>query len=151
MKKTIFDPTLKQQLLARIDKLTPTADRKWGKMNVAQALRHMSLGNQMALGELSVESKRFGPIKKKIFRFFLLNMPVPKGKAETFPPMNMVNLNIDPTDFEAERSNLKSYIQKLSTATSFAEENSFGGKFSRDDWGRLMYNHTNHHLKQFGV
>ena len=151
MKKTIFDPTLKQQLLARIDKLSPTANRKWGKMNAAQALRHMALGNQMALGEFLVESKPFGALKKKLFRLILLNVPAPKGRAETLPPLNVVNLNIDPTDFEAERSNLKSYIQKISTATSFAEENSFGGKFSRDDWGRLMYNHTNHHLKQFGV
>ena len=151
MKKTIFDPTLKQQLLARIDNLSPTANRKWGKMNASQALRHMALGTQMALGELLVESKPFGALKKKLFRFVLLNVPAPKGKAETLPPLNMVKLNIDPTDFEAERANLKSYLEKASTSTSFAQENSKAGRFSPDDWGRLTYNHLDHHLKQFGV
>jgi AraC-like DNA-binding protein len=25
------------------------------------------------------------------------------------------------------------------------------GNFSKDDWGKLNYNHTDHHLRQFGV
>ena len=151
MKKTIFDPTLKQQLLARIDKLSPTANRKWGKMNAAQVLRHIAIGYQMSLGEGAEPIQPGGIVKKKIFRFMLLNMPVPKGKAPTFPTFNMVELGINSTDFEAERKNLKSYLEKASTATLFASENPMAGKFSRDDWGKLMYTHTNHHLKQFGV
>ncbi len=151
MKKTIFDPTLKQQLLARIDKLTPSANRKWGKMNVAQSLRHIAIGYQIALGEKPEQMQPGGGLKKKIFRFMLLNAPIPKGKAPTFPSLDMVALGVDPKDFEAERMNLKSYIESASRATSFAPANAMAGAFSRDDWGRLMYNHTDHHLKQFGV
>ncbi len=151
MKKTIFDPTLKQQLLARIDNLKPTTNRKWGKMNATQALRHIAMGYKMSLGEGQEPIQSGGMIKKKIFRFMILNMPIPKGKAPTFLTFNMVDLGINPTDFQAEIAHLKSYIEKTATSTSFAPENPMAGQFSRVDWGRLMYKHTDHHLKQFGV
>ena len=90
-------------------------------------------------------------IKKKLMKFFLLNVPAPKEKAETYPSFNTVSLGIDPPDFEGERNELKTYIEKFTKATKLPDENPIGGKFSPDDWGKLMYNHCDHHLKQFGV
>ena len=78
-------------------------------------------------------------------------MKPPKGKAKTFPEIDMVGNGITPEDFEEERRNLKNYVDKFDKADSLLAENAYGGKFSRDDWGLLMYNHTDHHLRQFGA
>jgi hypothetical protein len=150
MKKNILDSEGRQAILSRIEKLTPESKALWGKMNVRQTLRHMRFGYQMPLGEIS-EPEEGGVLKKKIMKFFLLNVPAPKEKAETYPSFNTVSLGIDPPDFEAERRELKEYIQRFSEASSLLENNPMAGKFQREDWGRLMYNHCDHHLKQFGV
>lgn len=150
MKKSIFDPQGRASLLTRIDKLTPAAKNLWGKMNVRQGLRHMRYAFQMPIGEI-IEPSSGNILKKKIMKFFLLNAPVPKAKAETYPSFNTVSLGIDPPDFETEREELKAYIRKFSDASTYLAESPIGGKFSPEDWSRLMYIHTDHHLKQFGV
>jgi hypothetical protein len=151
MKKNMFQPEAKAEILARIDSLTPDAKNKWGKMNVRQGLRHMSFAFANAIGDHPVTVPKGGTIKKKLMKFFLLNIPVPKGKAETFPEFNTVNLGIDPPNFEAERTNLKTQIEKFVNATKLIPESAGGGPFSREDWGRLMYTHTDHHLREFGA
>lgn len=150
MKKNILTQSDKESILSRIDKLSPSSERLWGKMNVNQALHHMMLGFKIPLGELT-EPSSGGPTKQRLFKWMLMNIPAPKGKAETYSSMNTVTLGIDPVDFEAERAQLKSYIEKFVTAPSYIPNNPKGGPFTREDWGRLMYSHTDHHLKEFGV
>src|SRR5437016_4754676 len=151
MKKTMFDASIKEEILYRIDTLGPKTIAQWGKMNVRQGLRHMTFAFQNALGELPVAKRKGGTLKKKLMKFFLLNAPIPKAKAETLPEFNTVKLSIDPPDFAAEHHALKQYVEKFFHAKTFVPESAAGGRFSPEDWGRLMYNHTNHHLKQFGA
>src|SRR6185503_15190985 len=101
-------------------------------MNPAQGLRHMSFSFKNALGEMPVKASKSGAIKKRLMKFFILNVPSPKGKAETFPEFNTVKLGINPTDFEAERSNLKTYIDKFIHATVLIPESAAGGAFTRE-------------------
>ena len=41
--KNLFDPSVKQEIIDRINKLTPQTQRQWGKMNVSQMLAHVQL------------------------------------------------------------------------------------------------------------
>lgn len=41
--KNLFNNSVKQELIERINKLTPETQRKWGKMNVAQMLAHLQM------------------------------------------------------------------------------------------------------------
>lgn len=149
--KNIFDQPVKQELFSRIDSLTPASKAQWGKMNVNQSLRHMAMAFDVATGELDPTPQKVPPMPKWLLKFFLLNTKPPKERAETFKEMDLVANHIDPTVFEAEKKNLKEAIEKFSKATSLLAENKLGGKFSRDDWGKLNYNHTDHHLRQFGA
>lgn len=151
MKKNIFDPAVKQQILQRIDSLTHESKARWGKMNVRQGLHHMGLTFRNAAGELPVKIQKGSALKKKIMKFFLLNAPIPKGKAETLPEFNTVTNGVDPQDFALEQSNLKASIERFFASKSLAPESASGGEFTREDWGMLMYRHTDHHLKQFGA
>jgi Protein of unknown function (DUF1569) len=149
--KNLFDPKIKEEILSRIDKLAPDSKAHWGKMNVNQNLRHMSLAFDIATGKLNPTPSKPPPIPKWLLKFFLLNAKPPKGKAETFKEMNIVENDINPADFEAERKNLKKAVEDFFNSTSLISENKLVGKFKRNDWGKLNYNHTDHHLRQFGV
>ena len=39
--KNMFDPSVKQEVIDRINKLTAQTQRQWGKMDVAQMLAHV--------------------------------------------------------------------------------------------------------------
>jgi len=41
--KNLFDPAVKQDIIARINKLTPQSKALWGKMNVSQMLAHLQV------------------------------------------------------------------------------------------------------------
>ena len=113
--KNLFDPNVKEDILSRIDKLEPGSKALWGKMNVNQGLRHMSMAFDIATGKLNPTISKVPPMPKWLLKFFLLNAK-PKERAETFIEMNTVSNNINP-----------------------------------DDWEKLNYNHTDHHLRQFGA
>ena len=149
--KNILDPKTKEEIIQRIDKLSPQAKAQWGKMNVNQGLRHMSMALQIPTGELDPTLVNPPKIPRWLMRFFLLNMKPPKERAETYKEMNMVTNNINPSDFNTEKNSLKSRIEKLVASRNFIPVNKLTGKFSRNDWGKLNYNHIDHHLRQFGV
>ena len=149
--KNLFDPSAKNEILSRIDKLKPDSKALWGKMNVNQGLRHMTLGFDVSTGKLDPTPVRLPPMPKRVLKFFLLNVSPPKAKAETFKEMNIVENGINPSDFRTEQNNLKKAVEDFCKSTSLIPENKFAGKFSKNDWGKLNYNHTDHHLRQFGV
>lgn len=48
--KNLFDPTVKQDIITRINTLTPLSPRQWGKMDIAQMLAHLQQPLEVALG-----------------------------------------------------------------------------------------------------
>ena len=149
--KNILDAKTKEEIFQRIDKLFPQATAQWGKMNVNQGLRHMEMAFQIPTGELQTTPVNPPKMPKWLLKFFLLNMKPPKNRAETFKEINMVSTNTNPTDFDTEKNNLKNRIEKFVTTQNLIPENQLVGKFSRDEWGKLNYNHADHHLRQFGA
>lgn len=119
-------------------------------MNVNQGLRHMAMAFEIPVGELDPTPAKVPGMPKWLLKYFLLNVKPPKERAETFVEMNTVAKNINPTDFEAERKNLKEKLNKFTSAATLIPENKLVGKFTKTEWGKLNYNHTDHHLRQFG-
>ena len=149
--KNLLNAEHRKEILNRIDKHNSGAKAQWGKMNVNQSLRHMAMSFDIPLGILDPTPSKIPSMPKWLLKFFLLNVPPPKGGAETFKEMKTVENNINPTDFEAERTALKNAINKMATAATLIPENKLTGKFTKDNWGKLQYNHTDHHLRQFGA
>lgn len=149
--KNLFDQAARQEVLSRIDTLTPGSKAQWGRMNVNQGMRHMAMAFDISNGTLDPTPSKVPPMPKWLLKFFLLNAKPPKERADTFKEMNMVENNINPEEFEAEQKNLKDAIERFSKSTSLIAENKLAGKFCKDDWGKLNYNHTDHHLRQFGA
>ena len=58
---SLFDSSGNQALLDRIDRLTPTTARQWGKMSISQMLTHTQQPLKFALGELTIKRELLGP------------------------------------------------------------------------------------------
>jgi len=149
--KNLLEESAKAELLGRIDRLKAESKAVWGTMNVNQGLRHMNMALDIPIGLLDPTPARQVKMPKWLLKYFLLNVKPPRAKAETFREINMVANGIKPTDFAAEQAGLKDKIIQFFNTATLVPENKLVGKFSRTDWGKLCYNHTDHHLRQFGV
>lgn len=148
--KSIFDPAHHQEIINRINKLTPDTQALWGKMNVSQMLYHCARPLQAATGELKVKrglvSFLFGKMAKKKFTgeaMFSKSLPTDKRFIPTSTP-----------DFNEEKQRLVSILTKfLQTGKSIIsdEPHPFFGKLTADEWDIIQTKHLDHHLNQFGV
>ena len=145
--KNLFESSVKQEIIARINKLTPQTQRLWGKMNVAQMLAHCRMPMGVAEGTHKLSRTFigiiFGPIAKKMLyndKPFKRNLPTDKSfvmKASK--------------DFEKEKQGLITMINNFSEQNMVDEPHPFFGKLTKEQWSKGMYKHLDHHLQQFGV
>ena len=145
--KNLFDAAVKQDIISRINKLTPTTQQLWGKMDTAQMLAHCQMPLGVATGKHKLKSNFFlsliGPLfKKKLFneKPFKRSLPTDKSFIMT-----------DSKDFEKEKQVLIEMINSFSESTMSGEQHPFFGKLSNEEWSRGTWKHLDHHLQQFGV
>jgi len=77
--------------------------------------------------------------------------PKPFLRNTATPPAFVV---ADPRDFDAEMRRLAHLIDRFvqrGADRAARVPHVFFGRLSGDEWGRLMYKHLDHHLRQFGV
>jgi hypothetical protein len=148
--KTIFNEADKNELIQRIEKLTPQSQALWGKMNVSQMLAHCVEATKLPTGEIKT---KFTPIQ--LLGGFFKKPFITGGKpfnknSPTSPELKVV----DQKEFGKEKTNLISAINKAYTNKEHgikSERHPFFGKMSIEEWGILGYKHADHHLGQFGV
>ncbi|MBK7295024.1 MAG: DUF1569 domain-containing protein [Holophagaceae bacterium] len=148
--KSLFNPGDRDALARRLSELEPTAPRQWGKMDSAQMLRHcaMSLGD--VLGERPVKQAFLGKLLTPLIRGQIFGDKPFRRNAPTDPTYVIK----DPLDFDAERARLATLIDRVvqrGTAKTEGMVHPFFGRLSGEQWGRLIYKHFDHHLRQFGV
>ena len=147
--KTIFDTTVRKELIDRVNNLSPNSPTLFGKMKAPQGLHHINGALQMYLGELSFPYHG-NNFKSAILRLFTFSpMPIPKEKAQTVPPL----ISEGEYDIEAEKARFADLIERVASQANLAEwpVSPIFGKLTVDKYGKLGYKHTDHHLKQFGV
>ncbi len=146
---TLADPAARAAIIARFDRLTPTANPRWGKMTAPQMVAHLCDAMRMARGDLAVKPKnmpllRWYPIKMLV----IYVLPFPKNA-----PTAREIISRTPDDFNAEVSAAKALIERNAADIASLPEvdHPVFGKMSRADWGALGHRHIDHHLRQFGV
>jgi hypothetical protein len=148
--KSIFESTTRAEVIKRIDALTTNNKALWGKMTVAQMVRHCSICEEYYFGNIEIKRSFIGRIfGKKAIRSILKdeNSTLQKN-APTSPPF-LVKENIH--DLEGEKAKWKSLVERYSNFQSTEFTHWFFGKLTREQLGQFIYKHTDHHLKQFGV
>jgi hypothetical protein len=145
---TIWDPRCRQRLLARFEKLTPDCRPAWGRMTPAQMLAHLADPLKTAMGSKTAAVKP-GPFSNPIVRTLVIYwLPWPKS-APTSP--EFIHDREEP--FEYNLSTFRTILEEFVASGHSArrEPHPAFGKISGRAWGRLVYRHLDHHLRQFGI
>jgi hypothetical protein len=148
--KNLFEPDAVDEVVSRIDKLQPTTQHQWGKMDVAQMMAHCSAALDMASGRLVLPRLLIGRILGPFVRPIYTNEK-PFSKSS---PTDKKLVIADQRDFTGEREQLKLRVRQFhegGDAKCTAHPHPFFGKLTPQDWSRGMYKHLDHHLRQFGV
>lgn len=148
--KNIFNQLHSEEILNRIDKLSPNSKPQWGKMDVAQMLAHCSSFQDIAMGRSFPTRGWLGVLIGNFVKPIFYNDKPLAQNMSTIPTI----LIVDEKEFETEKEKLK---QKIITFQSNGSEkctthpHPFFGKLTSEQWGKGIYKHLDHHLKQFGV
>ncbi len=149
--KNLFETTRVEEVKARLARLQPDSQRQWGKMNPAQALAHCTAAFEMAMGKVSPPrifiGRLLGPIAKKS----LLVKGEPMRRNATTEKSCFVT---DERDFAVESQRLRESIDRFvagGPAICTKHPHFFFGPLTPVEWAALMYQHLDHHLRQFQV
>lgn len=148
--KNIFDPASTEEILTRIDRLQPDIQPSWGKMNVAQMLAHCSAFQDIATGDSVSPRSWLGLVVGRWAKpVFYNDKPLPRDMS-TIPTLIIP----DPQTFDTEKEILKQKLRTLQTIGPDPQRlrpHPFFGKLTPEEWGKGIYKHLDHHLKQFGA
>lgn len=148
--KSLLEKGSADEVLARIDKLQPATERQWGKMDVAQMMAHCCGALDMASGRLDLPRLFIGRVIGGWVRPIYSN-DKPFSKNNPTAPKLVVS---DQRDFQREREQLKVKVREFQEggeAKCSRHPHPFFGTLTPDEWGRGMYKHLDHHLRQFGA
>lgn len=150
--KNIFKKEVSQEVIDRINKLTPTTKAAWGKMEVAQMLAHLNVQYEMIYE--NEKFKKPNPLLRFILKTFIKKKvvgPKPFAKNGKTSPVFIINST---KDFTKEKERLTKYIlttQANGVDVLLPRDTKSFGKLTADEWNNLFYKHLDHHLEQFGV
>lgn len=146
----LFEPQTAKEIIDRLNNLKPDSQRLWGKMDVAQMLKHCNDALGTATGDVSIKTslmyKLMSPIIKKMV---MEKKPYKQGlpTAKEFIITSQHN-------FDKEKDAVLQRIQKfLNNGAQKVEglKHPAFGKMTAEEWGYSQWKHFDHHLKQFGV
>ncbi len=146
----IFDRQDNLEILERLGKLTPESRPLWGKMTVSQMLAHCQKPIDVLTGKLQLKGGLLGFLFGKMAKNnFLKSL----GFSKNSPTHPLFKIKGEP-DFETEKQLLISQVTllgQLGDESVAIDKHPFFGPMTNEEWGKLMYIHLDHHLKQFNV
>lgn len=148
--KSVFESTTTKEVLDRMAQLQSDSQPLWGKMNAAQMLAHCSAFQEIAVGNLHEPRSWLGLFIGRFAKpVFYNDKPLPQNMS-TMSSIMITNAR----ELEREREILKQKLltlQKDGLQKCHAQIHPFFGKLTAEEWGKGIYKHLDHHLKQFGV
>ena len=147
--KNLFQPDAVEEIMARIDRLNPSLQPQWGKMDVAQMLAHCSTTMNMASGKFVAKRTLLGRIFGQRVRHILTDDSPMRRNSPT-----VKELKVSASDFSREHERLKQSVREFHAGGESGctkHPHPFFGDITPLEWSTGMYKHLDHHLKQFGV
>ena len=148
--KSLFDPAVFQDTVARVEALQASAPRQWGRMTPAQMLEHVARVVDMACGK--------GP-QRQIWPGRLLSWTIRKSFVGEKPfgknaPTGRNFVIQNEPDFAAVKTRLLGVMREFQSQGERGCDgnvHAFFGRLSGAEWGVTQYKHLDHHLRQFGA
>ncbi len=148
--KNLFEAVTVGHVKERLGKLRPDSKPLWGKMDVAQAVAHCAAAMEWAVG-LQLPPRRLVGLLFGRFAKVMIVKEIPMPRNSRTDRRLLVK---DKRDFEVERQRLGELIDRFVTAGPAGcttHPHSLFGKLTPTEWAALMYQHLDHHLRQFQV
>jgi hypothetical protein len=146
--KNLYDAAVKQEIIERINRLTPETPRQWGKMDVAQMLAHLQQPIEIALGKRTIKGSFFMNLILPLFKKTLWDeKPWKKG----LPTEATYITTGEAKDFHKEKAKLLDLISQFHEANVINGKHPVFGQMTKEQWSKSGWKHLDHHLKQFGV
>lgn len=148
--KSLFDKDSYEEIIRRMNALTPDTQRQWGKMEVAQMLAHCKEAFKVPLNNKKMPRMFIGLLLSWMMKSKLYNEEPWKKNLPTAPNFIIK----DQRDLNTEKKELAELITKFYSAghgNVGKFPHPFFGTLSQEQWGKSMYKHLDHHLMQFGV
>ncbi|WP_282019231.1 DUF1569 domain-containing protein [Salegentibacter mishustinae] len=149
--KTIFYKSIREQLIGRIKQVNQSNKAGWGKMNVFQMLNHNTYWNGWILGKNDHTYKQ--TFMGKIFGKIVLKKMIKDEKPfdKNIPTSDQFKAKELDGDLESEKLKWISLIREYEKYNNPNFVHDFFGTMTKEQIGILVYKHTDHHLRQFGV
>jgi hypothetical protein len=139
------------EFISRIDKLTPTTNPIWGKMDVAKMMAHCNVTYELEYENIHPKPNGFVKLMLIIFVKNAIVGPKPYKKNGQTGSQFIIK---DSRKFETEKKRLVDYLNKTQqlgeTYFDGKESHSFG-VLTAQEWSTMFSKHLDHHLTQFGV
>ncbi|UXE65188.1 MAG: DUF1569 domain-containing protein [Chryseotalea sp. WA131a] len=146
--KNINKPSDYEEIVNRVKLLSTANIRQWGKMDLPQMLVHCTAQLKIALGEITAAPQGSFMMRTALGKWIAFsNFTWPRG-TDTPNEMNVHMNSFTVTDIENEKKELLDYLARTKSASQLMPHPFFGA-IRKKEWGRLVYKHINHHLKQF--
>ena len=149
--KNLFEAATVEEVKERMAQLRPESERQWGKMNPAQALAHCSAAMEMATGKICPPRILIGRLLGRVAKKSVIVNGTPMRRNSMTEKSAVVT---DERDFVVERQGLRESMDRFVTGGPGActkHPHFFFGPLTPEEWAALMYQHLDHHLRQFGV
>lgn len=149
--KNIFDKNEATEVINRINNLSPTTQRLWGKMNVSQMLAHCNVAYEMIY---ETKHKKPNAFMRFILKNLVKNKVVGEAPYKHNSPTAPQFIIKDQKEFEQEKKRLIAYIEKTLQLGEAHFDNKVSDSFgvlTKTEWSNMMYKHLDHHLTQFDV
>ncbi len=147
---TIFNSSDREATLKRFETLQPSTQRVWGTMSAEEMLWHLRSQLELALGITRQTTFVKSALAVPPMRWLTLYViPWPKG-SRTATEMNVKKLHPEVKDMATEKRLLFMRLNEVLAAKELNAHPLFG-KMNMTLWGRLIWKHFDHHLRQFGL
>jgi Protein of unknown function (DUF1569) len=147
--KNLFEAATVEEVKGRLAQLRPDSERVWGKMNPAQALAHCSAAMEMAMGAKKPPRIFIGRLLGRFAKKSMIAKEKPMPRNVGTDKSLVVS---DERDFGVERQRLSEFIDRFAAGGPGActrHPHFFFGPLTPVEWAALMYQHLDHHLRQF--
>ena len=149
---SIYDDATTLELFRRLDSLTAQTPGLWGKMSIAQMLKHCAIPYKAIMDNGNIKKGHWyiRIIAKLFFKKSMVN--------EVDYPHNLPTakhfITHDQPDFSSSRELLKNAIREShAKGETFYEGrvHPWIGQLTAREWSNMLYKHLDHHLRQFGA
>lgn len=149
--KSLFIRSDNQEMIDRLNSLTPSSQAQWGKMNVSQMFTHCQAPLNLAFGNVKAKESVLGKLFGSIIKKMIVDNDKPFKKNL---PTDASFVIVDMREFEKEKNALILLIQQFTSTKpeGFSKDrHPIFGKLDHKDWDKLTWKHLDHHLRQFGA